>query len=153
MLDIQQGLEKRGLLAQMVLFLKREYPYAVEEIKTGAKPQPIAKHPTNVVEAVTGEVFEHYHPNLLTFPQKLILENENIDELHRQVKEFCQGKIDVDYIIVGTKAYIEYFKLKYTKEAKKISSGRREIYQFRLKHGIPQGQNIANIKRRPARMK
>lgn len=146
MLDIQQGLEKRGLLPQMVLFLKREYPYAVEEIRVGAPKGQIRQRPSNVVEAISDAVvFEHYHPNLLTFPQKLVLENDDQEQLLREVKDFCQGKVGVDFIIIGNKAYIEYFKLKYTKEAKKISPNRREIHQFRLKHGISKDQNVANI--------
>jgi hypothetical protein len=135
MMDIQIGLEKRKLLPQMIEFLKKEYPYTVDEIQEGNKKTINRQKKARVLSNVK-EVFEHYHPNLLTFPQKIVFENDNVESLLREVREFCQGKVGVDYIIIKDKAYVEYFKLKFAKEAKKISKHRREICQYRLKHGL-----------------
>lgn len=145
MIDIQKGLEKRGLMNQMVSFLKKEYPTVIEQIiETNQKIQN--KSHNIITKSVGTDVFQYYNPSLLTFPQKMIIENENIDELQSEVNEFCMDKIGCDYIIIGNKAFIEYFKRKYQKEYKEISIKQREIYKYRMKNGLDNNiKVVANI--------
>ena len=141
MMDIQKKLNGRKLMIPMVNFLRKEYPYAVEQIeqvdqKETQKFVPEDTPPKVVGSILGGDVFRHYSPNMLTFPQKAILENEDQKALQKQVREFVDGKVGVDYIIIGTKAYIEYFKLKYNREASMVPDNEREIYLYRLKNGL-----------------
>ena len=142
MMDIQVGLEKRKLLPKMIDFLKKEYPYTIDEIQEGNKKTIIRQKKARILAKSSKEVFEHYHPNLLTFPQKAVFENDDVDVLLKEVREFCNGKVGVDYIIIRNKAYVEYFKLKHAKESKKISKARREIYQYRMKNGLTEDTRV-----------
>ena len=135
MMEIQKALSDRGLLQQMVLFLKKEFPFTIDKL---GKETPKPKAPdAKLVQSITNdEVFRVYHPNLLTFPQKAIIEHDNPETLARQVRDFCQGKVGTDYIIVGSRAYVEYFKLKYTKESKEIDPKSRDIFRYRARKGL-----------------
>jgi hypothetical protein len=136
MSEIQNKLEKRNLIIQMVEFLKKEYPHAVERLPDPLTPSTPTS--TNLKAAPQNEVFGFYTPALLTFPQKMILQNDDPDALRRDVLAFIVGKVSTDYIIIGNRAYIEYFKLKYAKEAEFIKTIDREIFQYRAKHGLAQ---------------
>jgi hypothetical protein len=133
MMEIQRKLNAKKLLPSMVQFLLKEFPNTVEEVKT-----PTVKPKVKPIKISNDDkgVFGYYNPKLLTFPQKIIIENDNKEELERQVHDFCKDKIDTDYLIIGNKAYIEYFRLKYSKESKKISLVDRDIHQYRLKNNI-----------------
>lgn len=144
MMEIQEGLQKRNLLGQMVLFLKQHYPIAVELV---TEPQaPVQKPITSqVVRSGSSDVFHYYNPSILTFPHLMILENDDSESLLTETKEFCNDKIGVDFIIVGNKAYIEYFKRKYSKEAKMVREEDRDIYKYRLRNGLRKTDRVAKI--------
>lgn len=132
MREIQEKLIKRNHGSKLLQFLQTEFPFSIEEI---IDKSPIQK--TNQVAPMASTVFEYYDPHLLTFPQKMVFKNQDIGELRRSVMDFCIGKVNVDYIILGDTAYIEYFKLKYSREAEVIKLEEREIYKYRMRYKIP----------------
>jgi len=135
MVEIQNKLERNGSLADMVRFLIKEYPFAVEKIDDVDSVKEKFDAP-KVVNKIRQDVFAHYNPRLLSFPQKAILHDDDLDNLSRKVKVFCAGKFGVDYIIVDNVAFIEYFQMKYSKESVKVKDSDREIYKYRVKRGF-----------------
>jgi hypothetical protein len=142
--QIQQELESRRLSQQMINFLMKEYPFAVEEIKEAGDVKPTAMRGQLMVTAHDQDVFEHYNPNLLTFPQRIIIKNDDPEGLKRDVNDFIINKVGVDYLIMDNMAFIEYFKLKYSAEAKMVALESRELYKYRQLHGIVPYQRIVS---------
>lgn len=135
MVAIQLEIRKRGKADRLMDFLLREFPLVVEVLE-----EKTTKPVTEEIERPG--IFNHYNPHLLTFPQKLILRNKDQSILVKSVDDFIKDKIDPDYLIIGDIAYIEYFKLKYVKEAKIIPTDARELVVYRRKNGIAQSQKI-----------
>lgn len=138
MMEIHAKLEQRKLVHNMVKFLRKNYPHTVEEVADVESDSPIPfAPPSKILESITEkEVFAHYKPGLLTFPQKAVMENDDVDALKRDVHNFLATMINGDYIIIGNRAYVEYFKLKFSKESQEIKLHDREVYQYRVKHGL-----------------
>lgn len=142
MMDIYFELNKRGLEPQLITFLKRRFPWIVkdtEQVQPQRVLKPIAKK-TQLVEQQPRDwnalnkhnVFMLYRPDILSFPQKLII----VDEpalIYGRVQAFIKNKLAVDYIIVENYAYIEYFDAKYAAVIDKIPRTARDIYKYRLK--------------------
>jgi hypothetical protein len=151
MMEVYKKLEKRNLSSHLVKFLRKEYPHTIDEVKEITDPLP-PKTPSKLV-AVAGptEVFKYYNPNILTFPHKIIFENDNPDDLRREVSRFLVGKVGGDFIIIANRAYVEYFLLKYGRENKDLPQNMREIVQYRAKKGLLPGTHILqeNIKQEP----
>ena len=139
MTTIYQTLEERKLGLQVIKFLRKEYPHTLEEI---LQPQPILQPKSMLVAANTQEVFSYYKPTLLTFPQRQIFENNDIEALKKDVSAFLAGKVGGDYLIIGNRAYIEYFHLKYAPESKLIRPVDRELVKYRAKHCILQTEHL-----------
>lgn len=137
MSEIQNKLEQRNLIDQLIRFLRKEFPHTVEEVILPTAT-PMVSTSRQLTEAMKTEVFAYYRPALLTFPQKLILENEDPEALRRDVLAFISGRVGTDYIIIGQRAYVEYFKLKYGKESEMVKATEREIYMYRVKHDLSQ---------------
>lgn len=145
MTEIYAELEKRKLVELMIEFLRKEYPNTVEEVQKMGEIKPRSSSSTKVSTSRDQDVFVYYKPGLLTFPQKMILENNDPTDLERDVHNFLIGKIGGDYIIIGNRAFIEFFKLKYAKESKEVSMTQREIFQYRLKHGLsPNARSVSS---------
>lgn len=144
MMEIYAELIKRKLHTQLIKFMQSKYPLAVEEVIEIDPNKPTIQTSQTIVDNDT-TVFASYRPGLLTFPQKMIFENTNQIELEKDVHNFLSGKINGDYIIIGNRAYVEYFKLKFAREAQHIKAQDREIMQYRLKHGMKSTDKIANI--------
>jgi hypothetical protein len=142
MMEIQMDLGKEGKLVDLVKFLLVEYPITIDkdgdidekapEIISTPGPQR-SRYLTKIDNDV---VFKHYNPHMLTFPQKLVMQNSDLKQLELDAKDFITGKLNTDYIIIDDKAYIEYFKLKYQDESKKIPKDKREIFLYRTKTNI-----------------
>ena len=75
-------------------------------------------------------VFSSYNPKILTFPHKIILTGDNLEE---QVESFIRDKIGVDYIVVEDHAYIEYFLSKYGDIVDSVPRENRDIYSYRMR--------------------
>jgi predicted DNA-binding protein (UPF0278 family) len=134
MIEIQKELEKNGKYQELISFLKDNFPATLREVVVNKKPDPA--HTVILRSGKDMVVFKHYNCALLTFPQKLVMQNKDVAQLRRDVKNFLMDKMGYDYIIVDDKAYIEYFKYKYREEAGQITKEKREIYRYRLRHGI-----------------
>lgn len=144
MMDIYFELEKRGLKKDLEVFLKRRFPWIVKQ-KTIPKKQSLKQaikitQAQRAVEKISKnwdalnahKVFKTYRPDVLSFPQKLILIGVP-ETLYDNVQEFIRNKLAVDYIIVDDRAYIEYFDAKYSNVVDKIPRESRDIYKYRQK--------------------
>ena len=141
MQEIQQKLQVMDKATQLVNFLRENYPTTIIRLEDQKPKEEVgeilkgkSKSPTLFLTKIdNATVFKHYNPNLLTYPMKAVFMNEDVNALRRDVKKFMADKIDIDYIVIGNKAYVEYFKIKHEEEAKLVPKQRREIYQYRLK--------------------
>ena len=127
MIAIQGKLEGKGLSDKLIEFFNREFPQVIEKIVNA----PIS--PSKRVEVNDRVVFGHYNPNMLTFPQKVIFENLNIEKLNKDVEEFCRDKIGCEFVVVKNRAYVEYFKPQFRNELAAISSNSRDVFKFKSK--------------------
>jgi len=143
MMNIYFELDRRGLKDDLEVFLKRRFPWiikktgptrqATQQMAKKAQVQLAAKKTTKDYGSLNKHgVFRIYRPDVLSFPQKLILVGSP-ETLHNNVQEFVKSKLAVDYIIVEGHAYIEYFDAKYASVVDKISRESREIYKYRQK--------------------
>jgi hypothetical protein len=138
---IQKQLEIRGMSSKMVTFLLKNYPATVEEVH---EPSDLPTGPKSdiLLAGASQSIFKSYNPNLLTFPQRLIFENNDVDVLYRDTLEFIRNKVSVDYLIIDNRSYIEYFKTKYAAESKVIKMNNRELYRYRQSRGLPQTSKV-----------
>lgn len=131
--NIQASLEARKLLPRTIEFLKKEYSFVIEEIKESFDDKDLVFKGKIIYTDASQNIFKNYNHNLLTFPQKVIIENDSDIGLRCDIAGFIKDKLNVDYVIVGNRAYIEYFKIKYSNESKLIKSEDRDIYKFKNK--------------------
>lgn len=142
MMDIYFELNKRGLEPQLVVFLKRRFPWIVKEIEPELPTKIIKQTFTSKVKTEVKstdwnvlnkhKVFQSYRPDILSFPQKLII-IDNQTSLYDRVQAFTKNRLAIDYIIIEDRAYIEYFDAKYVAVIDKIPRASRDIYKYRLK--------------------
>jgi hypothetical protein len=126
-------------------FIKKTFPYVIDHTDA-AKPildpkshiktkRRVIPPPAKAAKAVNKhKVFKHYNPDILTFPQKRILVNDNRAQLEAQVAQFTADKFGVDTIIIENHAYIEFFDARYKSAVDKVSSEKRDIYQYKQKN-------------------
>lgn len=154
MMDIYFELLQRGMQSKLEEFIKRRFPYVIEQdipitpVHTPpvvSKPKPLAVDKLNYDEMNKHKVFNPYRPHLLTFPQKLIIIDEP-NKIQGRVREFIRDKLAVDYIIIENYAYIEYFESRYASVIDKVPMHKRElnIYRRRLEQ-----ENANNISQQP----
>ena len=116
MVKIMNALKAQGLEPQLVAFLMRRYPYILKSFKT---------------ESPKHKVFEFYNPNVLTFPHKIVMRNNDPDKLEEMVNKFTKDKCGVDFVIVEDCAYVEYFNPKHRDIADKMPVATREVYRYK----------------------
>ena len=108
MTDIQKELDKKGKLQDLVLFLRDNFPATLREITT---KKAVEQTRTTILRSGKDMVvFRHYNCALLTFPQKLVMQNKDVGQLRRDVKHFLTDKINYDYIIVSILASVHLVK-------------------------------------------
>lgn len=101
MMETLTEVEKLDGGDRLIAFLTQHYPHMLVA-ETGEKV------PAQAASARVGsgdEIFEHYNPNILTYPRRMIFEGP---DLQRVVRSFLVDKIKSDFVIVGDKAYVEY---------------------------------------------
>jgi len=139
MQDIYFELYQRNLGNAFESFVKRRFPWLIKsENKPPKERQTTTRLPrvtapykkVNLEDLNKHKVFKYYKPNLLQFPQKLIILGHP-DTLFQQVQNFVQDKLAIDYLILEDRAYIEYFLPKYATIVDRYPRERREIYQYR----------------------
>lgn len=137
MQEIYSKLYKKNLGTALETFVERRFPWLIKKVDEKQTPQKIVKPKQTQINEQNQIVNKHgifkaYNPNLLTFPQKLILVGPT-QSLHNRAKEFCKDKLGTDYIIVDDRAYIEYFLPKFSHIIDKYPKESREIFKYRLK--------------------
>lgn len=136
---------------QLEAFISKNYPSLIVRDREDTKGVPTYRpappmlraprrqkiiSPTNTESLNKHKVFGSYRPHIMTFPQKRILVNSNRRQLEASVRQFLQGKMSTDYIIIEDRAYIEFFDAKFTREAAKIPQEHREIHQYRARNNL-----------------
>jgi hypothetical protein len=139
MMEIQNTLRQKEKLVDLVKFLLEHFPITIDkdgdpdEIKEiEIIPTPGPQRSKILLSIDNTLIFKHYNPNLLSFPQKLVMQNADMKQLELDTKEFISTRLGTDWIIINDKAYIEYFTLKYHNEVLKITPESREIYKYKL---------------------
>jgi hypothetical protein len=142
MIDIKNKLYERGKGQLLEAFIKDNYPYMIDNFKEKQEKQQKQIVLTNKPQIDRSEINKHsvfktYRPDLLTFPHKYIIIDDQKTILSK-VKDFIKDKVGVDYIIIDDHAYIEYFNKRYSDVVSKIKSEDREIWQYKQR----KNQNI-----------
>jgi hypothetical protein len=137
MIDIYKKLYSIGKGERFEDFIRRRFPYIIEsdQKKPVASGLPKRIKPKKMQAAPKDKhgVFKQYKPGLLTFPQKLILVDADAESLLNRVKDFLKDKVQIDYLLLGDTAYIEYVLKKYEDVVSQIPEHAKEIQQFRLR--------------------
>ena len=146
MMDIYFELNSRGLEPHLITFLRRRFPWIIKNDTNPPSPRRAeavksikVNNQVKQLRAVKDwasmnkhNVFKTYRPDILSFPQKMIiLDHPNI--LYDRVQRFTKDKLAVDYLIIEDHAYIEYFDVKYAQVIDKIPREKRDIYLYRMK--------------------
>lgn len=147
MVFIYNKLYESGKGAAFESFIMDKFPYIIDrgsDIKPVLDPhkhldakkgtiraKPIMPPRANVEGLNKHKVFRVYKPDILSFPQKRIIVNENREQLEAQVSHFCQDKFGTDFIIVEDRAYIEYFEPRHKALADKVPKEKRDIFIYR----------------------
>lgn len=140
MMAIYQKLYQRGKGNDFENLMRRRFPYIIKSDDSPPKPppKPVAKK-VITKKVVTEEelnkhgVFRIYKPNILTFPHKLIIVDKDHTSLMAKVKDFLRDKIEIDYLIIEDRAYIEYLLNKYKDAEDKLDVRSLEISQYRMR--------------------
>lgn len=110
-------------------------PHQHMSAKTKLKRPVVQQQPRVNSEALNKhKVFRTYKPDILSFPQKRIIVNENRKQLEAQVASFIQDKFGVDFIIVEDRAYIEYFEPRHKGVSEKVPKNKRDIHIYKKDH-------------------
>jgi hypothetical protein len=96
MSETLKTINEMGGSDRLLEFLSSHYPHMLVNDE---------KLPVVAAMPEAGEIFENYHPGILTYPRRVIFTGAN---LQKQVKSFLVDKIKSDFVIVGDRAYVEY---------------------------------------------
>lgn len=105
MIEILGEIDKLSGNEKLLGFLHQHYPHILINEAPPVRAEPSPESSRQVVGA--DEIFEHYNPNLLTYPRRIIFTG-SARELKTKVQSFLLDKIKSDSVIVGEKAYVEY---------------------------------------------
>ena len=146
MIGIQHTLIQRGLQAKLEAFLRKRFPYVIDEddhatinvLKPTKVPPPTKPVAGHIETMNKHKVFRNYRPDILSFPHKYIITG-NPATLKERVKDFTFDKVGVDTLIIEDHAYIEYFHKRYSDVVEKVPKENRDIWIYRqkMKQGKP----------------
>lgn len=136
MIEIQNKLIKNGKSGLLVNYLRDNHPYVLQSINAIEYNERTSTTVKLIKQPNEHNVFEHYNPKLLSFPQKVIFKNDNIDLLRRDTLRFCRDKYSCDYLILGCYSFVEYFSREYINESVSVLKNNRELYKYRVKNGM-----------------
>ena len=148
MTHIYNKLYELGKGTEFENFILDKFPYVIDrgkDVKPVLNPRkhmtakvnkrPVVQPQRANTEALNKHnVFRTYKPDILSFPQKRIIINENRKQLEAQVASFIQDKFGVDHIIVEDRAYIEYFEARYKNVVEKVPQNKRDIHLYKKDH-------------------
>lgn len=109
---------------KLLKFLRLNYPYMLVDDVDDVKD-----------DIINDEIFEHYNPDILTYPHRLIIAGSKQDLLNR-IQTFSENKLRVDYVIVDDKLYIEYLNNNDGNISSKIPKSNWKIASWKLKHDL-----------------
>lgn len=125
MMDVLKKISTRpNGSAELETFLRKHFPQVIKNDPGGL--------PVREVEEDI-PVFGHYDPSLLTLPRRVILAEKDEAKLLELVKTFLIDKSDSDYVIIGTRAYVEYMPLHLAKLVKQIPAKNWLTTQYKAK--------------------
>jgi len=133
MISIYRDLYSRNLGPKLESFIEERFPHLIDNKLSKSELAKSTVVGTTKVQA-DNVVFKNYRPDMLTFPHRLILTSEDPATLEIKVKKFVIDKYGVDYIIIGDRAYIEYFDKRYAKVVDQIDPDKRELAIYRRKN-------------------
>jgi len=134
MIQIRDTLHKQGKDDALFEFLNNEFPTVLEQEKLVLRKAKGQSGPATISTSKSANkhgIFKLYNPTVLTFPQKLIIIDKDHASLEKKVKHFLSNKVKSDYLIIEDRAYIEYFKSEYRREAEKFPKEKRELNIWR----------------------
>lgn len=79
---------------KLTAFLRQHFPHVLTS-------DALLKYDNNQDNGI----FDHYDPDLLTIPRRIIMDGDNLKE---RIEAFAKDKAMVDYVIIEGRAYIEY---------------------------------------------
>lgn len=143
MVQIKNELVKRGYEKHLAEFLQAEFPTVLEKQTLKLRQIPPTKKSNNKTPGILNkhQVFESYNLDILQFPQKMIIIDNDSNSLLKRVKNFIVDKVKSDFIIIDDRAYIEYFLSRYKLESERFPEEKRELYKWRLKHNMSKGKH------------
>ena len=121
--DFLSMIISQGVVQTLLALYYREFPHAIN------------KTLVNLI-AIEDGVFRTYNPTILTFPMKTIIIENNKNILLRKIEEFTRHKLSCDCVVVGNRAYIEYFTIEQRNEAKLVPKESREVYRYKVSRKI-----------------
>jgi hypothetical protein len=144
MMFIRDSLYKRSLGEKFEQFVMMRYPNLIvrEELppvptrQTRQNTAPVLPIPlqSRNVKLNKHNVFRFYRPEMLTFPHKVIIQNNNKEELERLVREFTGKMIGVNILTIDDTAYIEYLLPKFVDVIPKLTPQMYETKAYRVAH-------------------
>ena len=123
---VRRQLSASGLNEELIKFLRDYFPTVLKPI---IEPKEEVK--VDLSDLNKHGVFRIYKPHILTFPHKYIIIDVNREQLDKKVAGFIKDKIEVDYVIIGDRAYIEYFEPRFKEEANTVPEEIREIWLYK----------------------
>ena len=125
MVEVLKEIDKTGG-DDLIEFLQKHYPHMLSGQST------IRQQNEDAQALKDDNVFQHYNPNILTYPRRQIFVGPR-SMLNGKVQEFLLDKIRGDHIIVKGRAYIEYLEKGDTAIADQIPQSNWQISQYRLR--------------------
>ena len=136
---IKRKLASRGFGTELIEFLRAFFPIILKILPSEPptrKPKRIENKTVDLNNPNKHGVFALYKPYLLSFPHKKIIIDNDYESLRRKVRKFTKTKIYTDWIIIGDRAYVEYFESKFRPEAEKVPLETREINIYKRKNDL-----------------
>lgn len=137
MIRIYKEIYARNFGPKFETLIRNRFPYIIDSgvNKRAIKPAPTVNKVPNKyprISVIKGDdfLFKNYSPGLLTFPQRIIFSGK-LEQLQEAINKFVADKVGVDYVIIGNKAYIEYFESKYKDIVNKVAPEKREIFKYK----------------------
>ena len=130
MVDLVGKIEARpGGRSAVMEFLRTSFP-AMLEMDEGITPPeaPITTNDSDVPFVFNGVQ--------LTFPRRIILQHANLGVLQENVRNFVTGKLRVEYVIIGNKAYIEYVPVSHARVLGQIPEKNWRVVEFKKNRGL-----------------
>ncbi|MBD3407279.1 MAG: hypothetical protein GF411_14270 [Candidatus Lokiarchaeota archaeon] len=132
MIRIMEEIKKRGDGRRLAAFLIRKYPSLIKN-----RFKSVSHISSNIDKKFSdiNKVFSFYNRHILTFPHRMIICDDDKNQLMHKIESFSKDKRDVDYVIVDGCAYLEYFTPETEYMSDSIHQNDREVTLYKQKIG------------------